>query len=269
METFSSAELGARFNLAPALEWGLLPLVCEERKEAASILSAYVDTYIKEEIKEEGILRRIPPFLRFLSIAGQLNGQVVNAQNISRETAVPRSSVDVYFEILTDTMWGHFLPAYRPGLKVRERFHPKFYWFDPGVARAAAGLLFDPLDRLWKGVALETLIFHELRVYNETAGKQRSLSHYRTAGGAEIDFIVETQKRQAGSSPHVVCLEVKLADEWNRGWEKAMRDVASAPGVRVERMIGIYTGPRPYSFDRLDVWPVEKFLGELYRGNIF
>ena len=73
------------------------------------------------------------------------------------ETAVLRSSVDVYFSILEDTLLGYFLPAYRPRAKVREQLRSKFYWFDPGVARAAAGLVYDPIDRLWKGVALESL----------------------------------------------------------------------------------------------------------------
>ena len=127
-----------------------------------------VNTYLKEEIKEEGIVRNLPPFLRFLEVAGLLNGQVVNGQNIAREASIPRASVDSYFSILEDTLLGHFLPAYRPKAKVREQAHPKFYWFDPGVARGAAGLLFDPVDRLWRGTALETTLFHELRVYNDT-----------------------------------------------------------------------------------------------------
>ncbi len=69
---------------------------------------------------------------------------------------------------MTGSLLGHFLPAYRPGAKVREQSHPKFYWFDSGVARAAAGLLFDPADRVWKGSSLETLILHELKVCNQS-----------------------------------------------------------------------------------------------------
>ena len=76
-----------------------------DRKNAPDILSSYVNTYIKEEIKEEGIVRSLPPFLRFLGIAGLLNGQLVNGQNIAGEAAVPRSSVDVYFSILEDSSW--------------------------------------------------------------------------------------------------------------------------------------------------------------------
>lgn len=138
MESFSAHELGKEFNLSFAMDWGLLPFVQRESEQAADILSAYMNTYLKEEIREEGLVRQVPPFLRFLAIAGQLNGKVVNGQSIAREAGVARSTVDTYFSILSDTLLGHWLPSWRPGLKVREAAHPKFYWFDPSVARASA-----------------------------------------------------------------------------------------------------------------------------------
>jgi predicted AAA+ superfamily ATPase len=269
LDAFSYAELGGAFDLDFSLQWGLLPWVQLEKEDAADILNSYVNTYIKEEIKEEGIVRRIPPFLRFLKIAGQLNGQLVNAQNISSEAMVPRSTVDVYFSILEDTLLGHFLPAYRPSVKVREQTHPKFYWFDTGVARSSAGLLFDPIDRIWKGTALETLIYHELRVFNHTRNRNREIFFYRTASGTEIDFVIETRKRQPSSVPHIVCIEVKLAEKWNPLWERAMRSVQSSDKIEVDRMIGVYTGQRTYHFNGLDVLPVEEFLKRLYQGNVF
>ncbi len=266
---FSARELGKAFDPDVSLEWGMLPAVQNDRAHAADILSAYVHTYLKEEIREEGVLRKEPPFLRFLAVAGQLNGQSVNAQNIAREAAAPRSSVDVYFSVLVDTLLGDFLPAWRPGLKVRERAHPKFYWFDAGVARAAAGLQHDPVDRLWKGTSLETLVLHELRTYNEVSGRHRSLACYRTPAGVEIDFVVETRKRQGASPPRLVCIEVKLSPTWDRRWEGPMRSLAADSGVRIDRMIGVYTGPRAYHQDGLDVLPLRAFLDELHDGKIF
>jgi predicted AAA+ superfamily ATPase len=269
LDAFSFKELGDAFDMEFSLQWGFLPYVQLDRKNAADILNSYVNTYIKEEIREEGIVRSLPPFLRFLSIAGQLNGQLINGQNISREASVPRSSVDVYFSILEDTLLGHFLRAYRPNVKVREQTHPKFYWFDPGVARAAAGLLFEPVDRLWKGTALENMIYHELRVYNHTQNKNRQISFYRTGSGVEIDFVIETRKRQASSNAHIVCLEVKMAGKWDRRWERPMRSLSKSGRIHVDKMIGIYTGKRVYHFDGIDVLPVEEFLKRLHRGDVF
>jgi len=269
MESFSAAELGDEFDLDFALNWGQLPFVRNEPEVAADILAAYVNTYLKEELQAEGLIRNVPPFVRFLTVAGQINGQAVNAANIAREAAVARSTVDTYFAILSDTLVAHMLPAWRPGLKVREAAQPKFYWFDPGVARAAAGLLRDPADRLWQGAALETVIYHELRVYNEISRKHRAVAYYRTPAGVEVDFIIETARRRPNRPPRVVAIEVKRAERWDRGWDKPMRSLSEAPGVKVDRMIGVYCGSRAYRFGDIQVWPVGDFVRALFAGEVF
>jgi predicted AAA+ superfamily ATPase len=269
MEGFSAVELGKQFDPDFAIEWGSMPSVQTDRDQAAEILAAYVNTYLKEEIREEGLVRSVPPFLRFLAVAGQMNGQAVNGHNIAREAAVPRSTVDTYFAILTDTLVGHFLAPWRPAAKVREAAHPKFYWFDPGVARAAAGLHRDPVDRLWRGMALETLIYHELRVYNEVAARHRPIAYYRTPSGVEIDFVVETRKRRPDAPAHVVVIEIKSSVKWDRAWEKPMLDLIGQPGIKVEGCFGVYAGARSYQFGPVNVLPITAFLAALHRGDVF
>jgi len=269
MESLSAIELGEEFDVDFALNWGLLPFVRNGADDAADILGAYVNTYLREEVQAEGLIRNVPPFVRFLAVAGQMNSQILNKQNIARDAAIPRSTVDTYFAILTDTLVSHLLPAWRPGLKVREVAQPKFYWFDSGVARAAAGLLRDPADRSWQGVALETLVYHELRVYNEISRKQRPIFYSRTPAGVEIDFVIETGKKSPQSPPHIVALEVKRAERWDRTWEKPMRALASTSRVKVERMIGVYCGERRYRFGNIQVWPVKDFIQALYAGEVF
>ncbi len=269
MEGFSAHELGSRFNLNQALNWGMLPLVLNNPELAPDILAAYVDTYLQEEIRAEGLIRHEPPFLRFMSIAGQMNAQMINTQGLARDSGVARSTVDGYFSILVDTLLGNFLQAWRPGFKVRETARPKFFWFDPGVARAAAGWLRDPVDRAWQGSALETIIFHELRVFNQLSRKHRAIYFYRTPSGVEVDFIVETAKKRSGYPGRVVALEVKLSDSWRREWEAPLRSLKSQNKIEVEKMIAVYTGQRAYRFDGLDVLPVEQFITALHQGDIF
>jgi len=269
MESFSAVELGKAFNLSNSLEWGLLPMVLREPAQAPDILAAYLDTHIREEIRQEGLLRNVPPFMRFMSIAGQLNGQVVNMQNIARDAATARSTVDSYFSIIVDTLLGHFLPSWRAGVKVREAAHPKFYWFDPGVARAAAGWLHDPVDRPWEGFAMETLVYHELRVYNEVSRKKRPLFYYKTPAGVEVDFIIETSRRTSANVPHIVAVEVKRADKWNTTWNKPLVSLGSASGVKADRLIGVYSGDRSYQFGAVEVMPYEKFCDLLHKGDLY
>ena len=68
LTAFSCKELVDAFDVEFSLQWGFLPYVQLDRKNAADILNSYVNTYIREEIKEEGIVRSLPPFLRFLNI---------------------------------------------------------------------------------------------------------------------------------------------------------------------------------------------------------
>ncbi len=269
LSCFSAVELGEKFNLDRALQWGLLPLVALNPTEASDLLQSYVYTYLQEEIKAEGLVRKAEPFVRFLQVAGMLNGKQINSSNIARDAHIPRSTVDVYFAILEDTLLGYRLNSYRPNIKVREQTHPKFYWFDTGVARGAAGLLNDPVDSLWLGYALETYIFHELRVYNQVNQIHRQISYYRVHDNDEIDFVIEIQKAMNGRKAKVILIEVKYAKKWDAKWGKKMLDFKLSNKVEVLGMYGIYRGTERLNFVGVDIIPVNTFVELLYQGEIF
>lgn len=140
------------------------------------------------------------------------------------------------------------------------------------MARAAAGLLNDPLDNVWKGFALETLLLQELSVYNNVSAKNRPIHFWRTGrtgAGVEIDFVVETARKTLNKKAEVVAIEAKLATKWDRRWEQGARALAESGTVRVKRMIGVYQGRNTLSFDGFDVLPVREFLQSLYEGALF
>lgn len=269
MESLSSAELKEAFVLNDCLQWGGLPLVAQESSNRAEILDSYVSTYLKEEIKEEGLVRKLEPFVRFLEVAGIVNAEILNLENIARDAAVPRSSLDGYFGILEETLLGTRLYPYQPGMKVREVKHPKFYWLDPGVARGAAGLLHEPVDAAWLGKAFETWIFHEIRVHSETARKFRPIYYFRTGAGVEIDFIIETRRKTLSQSSEVIALEVKYSKKWDRRWSKGVADFAAHGKVKVRDQIGVYLGSDELKVGSMRVLPVGQFLAELHEGRIF
>ena len=105
-----------------------------------------------------------------------MNGRILNMNNIARECFVPRSTVEKYFSVLFDTLIAYTLPAYTPGLKVKETRMPKFYIFDPGIARGCAGLTRENLDKSYKEPLFETYVLNEIRAYNHCSGKNRKLS---------------------------------------------------------------------------------------------
>jgi predicted AAA+ superfamily ATPase len=258
--------------LAPSvsrlLEWGTMPLVVLEPEAARDILSSYVATYVREEVREEGLVRKLEPFLRFLDVAGQLNGAQLNVGAVARDAQVPRKSVVGYFDILFETLMAHRLPAYHAGAKVREVGHPKFYWFDPGVARAAGGRLTDGLDELSYGAAFETLVFAQLRAHERMSGTDRRIAYYSTKNGVEIDFIVETQRKTLSRPATVVCIEVKSSTRWDARWEKPMREIATSGALQVSRMIGVYCGESRLKHGDVTVLPFSEFVAALEAGDL-
>jgi len=104
-------ELGEDFDLDRALEVGGLPLVLASEQPHET-----------------------------LPVAGLFHGQLLNVAGVARDAGVARTTVEGYLEVLEDTLLARRLPAYEARLRVRERKHPKLYWMDPGVARAAKGV---------------------------------------------------------------------------------------------------------------------------------
>jgi predicted AAA+ superfamily ATPase len=84
-------ELGLSFDLDYALNWGSLPQTFSEDEEGRKdFLRSYATTYVKEEIKEEQVVRKIEPFLHFLEVAAQCNGNVLNFSKIGRDSGNPQ-----------------------------------------------------------------------------------------------------------------------------------------------------------------------------------
>lgn len=268
MLPLTSAEWPQPFKIDEALLWGGLPLAVFS-EEPADFLETYFHTYIKEEIREEGLVRQIEPFIRFLEITGNINAQVLNVENIARDAGAKRVTVDKWFEILEDTLVATRLTSWRPGFKVRESAHPKFYWFDPGVARVAAGRIRETPDSSWLGWSLETWIFHELRAYNHYSNKNKNLYYYGLPSGLEVDFVIELNKGTPSRPPSIIGIEVKMSKRWKREWETPLRDIADQKNINVEKMFGIYTGDETLDFKTFKVYPVAEFLRNLYQGKIF
>jgi len=192
-------------------------------------------------------------------VAALANAQVTNVASLARDAAVARPTVQGYFEVLTDTLLGAWLPAWRPRAKVKEAVRPKFYLFDCGVARALARRLREPLDAAERGTLLETFVFHELRAQMAYAAIGGELAYYRTPSGTEIDFIWTRARAAIG-------IEVKASERWRPEFARALNEL-HANGV-IRRAFGVYLGARPMQDGAVRVLPIAAFLRELAGGRV-
>lgn len=203
-------ELGERFNLENALTWGTLPQIYqfEDDPSRYRYLQSYVETYLQEEIVAEQIVRKLPPFRRFLQIAAQTNGEIINYTRIAKDIDSDPVSVKSYFQILEDTLIGFFLEPFHRSIRKRQRKSPKFYLFDPGVIRAQAYQLDIPVrsGTYSFGRLFETFLVNVIRASLDYQGRQYQLSYLCTKDGAEIDLIVE----RGGEKP--LLIEIKSAE---------------------------------------------------------
>jgi len=255
-----AAEYNNAINLEEALQFGTLPNIINDKTTRIEQLEAYVGTYLREEIKEEALTRNVIAFGRFLEIAAVMNGQVTNLSNIARDAAIPRATINTYFEILVDTLLGHWLPAWTPRAKVKETAHPKFYFFDCGVIRAIQKLLRDKPSAIERGILFETLVFHELNAHISYIGIGGELFYWRTRDGIEIDFIW----KRANS---IVAIEVKSATQWKNEYNAGFRSLLSS-SIQPKACYGVYCGKEILKKDFGFILPWTEFLKRLYAGEI-
>jgi predicted AAA+ superfamily ATPase len=251
-------EMGSRFALQRVLRDGAIPLVVasEEPREAAL---AYVDLYLKEEIRAEALVRNLPAFSRFFPVAALSHGRVLNTTNIAREAGVSRTTVQGHLDILDDTLLTFRLPAFEAKLRLRERMSPKLYWIDPGLVRAATRSSGAPTPEE-AGHLFEGYLLTVLRAYNAYRGLYDDVFYWAPAGAGsvEVDFLLRRGKE-------FVAIEAKSSPRFADAHCKGLRALAALRGVR--RRVLVYAGnERLKTRDGIDVLPFGDFCATVHDG---
>jgi uncharacterized protein len=191
----SNREIGDLFDVKDALTWGTLPKIynLEENEDKMEYLRAYANTYVREEILQEQIIRNLAPFQRFLQVAAQMDCRIINFANIARDTGTTIPTVQSYYQILEETLLGFSLPAFNESIRKRQKSSPKFYFFDAGVKRALAEELnveVRPQTSQY-GNSFEQLVINEINRLQNYLRKDFRLSYLLTEAEVEIDLIIE------------------------------------------------------------------------------
>ena len=191
------------FNIDRAVTYGMIPSHYLA-KNPHRLLSGYIDIYLKEEIKEEALVRNLDAFHRFLEVAALTDGEIINNNNIAQDCGVHATTVSAYFDILEDTHIGYRIPAYTKVMKRRLVQAPRFYYFDIGVANHLLHRKELVRGTTDYGHAFEHLVIQELVAYLHYTHSDETLSYWRTYTGIEVDAIIGNAR---------VAIEIKSAEE--------------------------------------------------------
>ncbi|MFN3696758.1 MAG: ATP-binding protein [Pseudobdellovibrio sp.] len=184
-------EIGADWTEQKAMQYGTLPGVYSLKLESErkKLLQSYANTYLKEEIQAESLVRSLDGFVRFIREAAILSGGYLDYSKLAKKSKIPRQSVVRHFEILEDTLIARKVEN-DPDLDSDQCDlvkHPRYFFFDIGVVNALRGgfeLSHDRIGSMW-----EYLVYNQIVNTSHALDLETQMYNFRTRGGLEADFI--------------------------------------------------------------------------------
>ena len=244
------------FDLIRAINHGMIPrhyMVANPKKR----LQAYIGTYLKEEIQNEAVVRQLASFNRFLDIAAQCDGEMINYSNIAQDCGVSSVTVKEYFNILEQTLIGYMVPAFTLSKKRRAVTTSKFYYFDVGVVNHLLNRTNLQPGSADFGHAFEHFMMQEIIAYLNYSESDEKLSYWRTASGYEVDAIVGNGR---------VAVEFKSSEEVQSKHTKGLR--AFSEDFSDARLIIVSLDRNPRMLNGVEVLPAYDFLRMLWNNEI-
>lgn len=229
LHPFSSREVDLDLN--NDLQFGLLPDAFLEREAREDYLQSYVSTYLKEEILQESLVRKVDSFSQFLDLAGQLNGEPINFSKLAKQVRTHTNTVQSYFQILEDTLLCTRINGWSSSVKKQLLQAPKYYFFDNGVLNAINGELRTVLkpSSFRFGKLFENFLINEIIKLNDDEGLNFRFNYWRTSTGQEVDLVVA----RSISKP-LVAIEIKSSDSPSlKDVDALLQFAAEYPNVKI------------------------------------
>ena len=177
---------------------------------------------------------------------------MVNFTNVANDAQVARTTVYEYFEILKDTLLLHEIPAWRKSKIRKPLSSSKYYFFDVGVVAALQERRFYTGTSEF-GEAFETYLLHELIAYRDYETGE-PISHWRSASGFEVDFIVGDH----------TAVEVKAKGNVSPRDIKPLHALAEENVFK--RHLCVSLEARRRTLGKVTVMPFQEFLDALWQG---
>jgi len=154
------------------------------------------------------------------------------------------------------------VPAFEVRLRVRERRHPKLYWVDAGIVRAAKRQL-GALTAEERGPLLDGWILTVLRAHNQRSAVFDEIAYWAPAEArqTEVDFLLRRGREY-------LALEIKAQPRFSTGQLAGLRAIADLP--RLARRVLVYLGDRRLKTDDgIEVWPFEALLAAVAEATLW
>ncbi len=191
----------------------------------------FIKTYLERDIPQLGPRVPATTLERFWMMLAHGQGTAVNASKLASNLEVSHTTISRYIDLLADLLLVRKIPPYAVNVKKRIVKSPLVYVRDSGITHALLDikdindLLGHPvLGKSWEGFVIENI--------SSVLPSNANLFYYRTAGGAEIDLIVEFSLREKWA------VEIKRGPKLSvqRGFFEACED------IKPDKKFVVYSG---------------------------
>ena len=168
--------------------------------------ASYVQTYLERDVRTLRQVGDLTQYQSFLRLLAARSGQMLNMTGLARDLGVVVNTIKAWLSILEATYQVTVLRPYHTNIGKRLVKTPKVFYSDVGTLCHLVGLN-DPTHAAagpMGGTIFETAVLSEIVRTLTHRGIQPQIYFWRTVGGSEIDFIVNTDRG-------LIPIEVKLS----------------------------------------------------------
>ena len=215
----------------------------------------FIRTYLERDMPALG--PRIPSetLRRFWTMLAHSQGQSFNASRLAGSLGLTGATVGRYLDLMVDLLLVRRLVSWRSNVGRRLIKAPKTYLRDSGICHALLGIgTFDTLlghpvaGGSWEGFVIENIM--------SGLPAHVACGYYRTAGGAEIDLILD----MGGGETWAVEIKRSTAPSISRGFRSACQDLEPT------RRLVVHGGDESYPLrDGVEAVILEDMCGEVIR----
>jgi len=244
------------FDLLTYLNRGGLPAIYPS-DDYVEELRAYTALYLKEEIQNEALTRKVVQFSEFLDLMALSNGEEISYQSIAGDCGVSPNSIKNYIQILEDTLVAFQLKAFTKTRKRKAISRSKLYFFDIGVTNtlASRGEIMEGSELF--GKAFEHFILLEVRAFLSYTRKNVRMCYWRSTSQFEVDLILDNRWG----------IEMKSAKSIQNKHLKGIRALKEEGNIQNFAVVSCDRYERKTQ-DNITIFPWKLFLEKLWNGNI-
>lgn len=200
-----------------------------------SFFTAYIRTYIERDARNFSDVSDWQLFGRFVGLAAALTAQEINYSQLGRDLGLTPQTAQRWLAMLKATFQWFEVPGYTQNAVKRVSGKSKGYFADTGLACSvcAVGSPQSLSSHPMLGALFETAVVSEIRKQCEVLASPPNVYHWRSAGGAEVDLILERDGK-------LYPIEIKTKSRPSRADTRGISAFRQTyPNLRIEKGIVI------------------------------